>query len=163
MVRYRWGWLLVMVVALAAAGLTGCAGANKAVSKGALTDVWLDASDANTLRFRGLGVPPPVTSSLTQKMGLSRQAAQSDARTLAVAYLKGIAIKGDIHVGDLMLKDSNVQGIVDRTISGLVEERVQWLEDGGCLVVMSIDRKLVDRMIAQTQVYDVATTTRDAR
>jgi len=143
----------VMIVAVMSAGLAGC-GANKAVTNGEVASTWTDASDAKTLRFRGLGVPPATASSTTQRMGLARQAAQADARTQAVAYLKGMTIKGDIHVGDLMLKNSDVHGLVDRTISGLVEERVQWMNDGGCLAVMSIDRKLVDRMIAQTQAYD---------
>ena len=146
----------MMIVAVITAVLTGCTGANKAVSNGEVSTSWADSSDATTLRFRGLGVPPATASSTTQRMGLSRQAAQADARTLAVSYLKGMTIRGDIHVGDLMLKDSNVHGLVDRTISGLVEEKVQWLNDGGCLVVMSIDRKLVDRMIAQTQGFDAA-------
>ncbi len=145
--------LMIVVVASVAAVFTGCAG-NKAVSNGTVASTWTDASDATTLRFRGLGVPSATASSSTQKMGLAREAAQANARTQAVAYLKGIAVKGDVHVADLMLKRSDVHELVDRTISGLVEEQVKWLDDGGCLVVMSIDRKLVDRMIAQTQAFD---------
>ena len=147
---------MMLIAGLVAAGLTGCAGANKAVSRGQIANTWTDASDAQTLRFRGLGVPPATAGSTTQRMGLARQAAQTDARTQAVAYLKGIVVKGDIHVADLMLKSSNVHELVDRTIAGLVEEHVQWLDDGGCLVVMAIDRKLVDAMIAKTQAYDSA-------
>lgn len=157
--------LKIVAVVVVVTGLSGCGGANRAVTRGQVSTTWTDASDAQTLRFRGLGVPPAITVGTTQRMGLARQAAQTEARTQAVAYLKGMRIKGDIQVGDLMLKNSNVHGLVDRVVSGLVEERVQWLDDGGCLVIMAIDRKLVDQMIARTQAYDAplpGVTTADA-
>lgn len=157
--------LMIAAVVVVMGGLSGCGGSNKAVTRGQVSATWTDASDSQTLKFRGLGVPPATASSTTQRMGLARQAAQTEARTQAVAYLKGMRIKGDIQVGDLMLKNSNVHGLVDRVISGLVEERVEWLDDGGCLVIMAIDRKLVEQMIAKTQAYDAplpGVTTADA-
>jgi len=153
----------VMAVAVVAAVLSGCSGMNSGVSHGQVANTWNDASDSKTLRFRGLGTSPATATSTTQRMGLSRQAAQADARAQATAYLRGLRVKGDIEVKDAVLKNSNIQGLIDHVIAGLVEERTQWLDDGGCLVVMSIDRSQVDQMIARTQEYEAGLTTAGVR
>lgn len=147
---------MMVVAALIAAGLSGCATQNRSLSKGEIKDVWEKVSDKDTIRVRGIGVPPQGIASETQRRGLARNAALVNARYEALALLRGIKVTGGLKVGALMEKDSHIREIANQVIAGMEEVQVEFAKDDGAVVLMEIKRDKLDRMLADAGVADAS-------
>lgn len=147
---------MMVALALAAAGMTGCGGANRALTKGQVSDVWSAASDKETIRLRGIGVPPETAKSETQRRGQARNAALVNGRYEALALLRGIKVTGGLSVAQLMEKDSHVREIANQVIAGMEEVQTEWASDGGCVVLLEIKRSKLERMLADAGVADTS-------
>lgn len=146
----------MIVISMLVAGLSGCGGVNRSLSKGEVKDVWEKVSDKSTIRVRGIGVPPTGVASQTQRRGLSRNAALVNARYEALALLRGIKVTGGLNVGALMEKDSHVREIANAVISGMEEVQVEFAKDDGAVVLMEIERSKLERMLADAGVADAS-------
>lgn len=146
--------VMIVIVALSAASLTGCGGVNRSLSKGEVKDVWEKVSDKSTIRVRGIGVAPTGIASQTQRRGLSRNAALVNARYEALALLRGIKVTGGLSVGALMEKDSHIKEVANQVISGMEEVQVEFAKDDGAVVLMEIERSKLERMLADAGVAD---------
>lgn len=145
---------MIAALALVAVGLSGCGGVNRSLSKGEVSDVWSKVSDKDTIRVRGIGVPPQGTASLTQRRGLAREAALVNARYESLALLRGIKVTGGLSVGKLMEKDSHIKEIANQVIAGMEEVQVEWAKDDGAVVLLELKRDKLERMLADVGVAD---------
>ncbi len=146
--------LTMLVLMVAAAGMTGCGGVNRSLSKGEVKDVWEKVSDKETIRVRGIGVPPTGIASSTQRRGLARNAALVNARYEALALLRGIKVTGGLSIGKLMEKDSHVREIANQVIAGMEEVQVEWAKDDGAVVLLELERSKLERMLADVGASD---------
>ncbi len=147
---------MMVVVALVAAGLTGCGGVNRSLSKGEVKDVWEKVSDKTTIRVRGIGVAPTGIASQTQRRGLSRNAALVNARYEALALLRGVKVTGGLSVGSLMEKDSKIKEVANQVIAGMEEVQVEFAKDDGAVVLLELERSKLERMLADVGVADAS-------
>jgi hypothetical protein len=153
--------LMIAVMALAAAGLTGCGAANRSLKGGEVADVWTKVSDKETIRVRGIGVPPQGVGSLTQRRGLARDAALVNARYEALALLRGIKVTGGLSIGKLMEQDGHVKEIANALIAGMEEVQVEWAKDDGAVVLLELKRDKLDKMLADVGAADTSDAYRD--
>ena len=145
-----------VMIAVAAAVLTGCAGTNRSLSKGAVRDIWAQASDKEYIRVRGIGVPPETAKGETEKKGLAREAALVQARYELLALLRGVKITGGLNVAALMEKDGHIREIANAVILSAEEVQTEWATDGGCIVLVEIKRDKVEKMLAQASAADTS-------
>jgi len=152
---------MVVVLMLVAAGLSGCGGVNRSLSKGEVKDVWEKVSDKDTIRVRGIGVPPERVESSTQRRGLARQAALVNARYEALALLRGIKVTGGLSVGKLMEKDSHIKEVANQVIAGMEEVQVEWAKDDGAVVLLELERSKLNKMLSDVGAADSSEAYRD--
>jgi hypothetical protein len=126
------------------------------LSKGEVKSLWEQVSDKDTIRVRGIGVPPEGTKSLTQRRGLSRNAALVNARYEALALLRGVKLTGGLSVASLMEKDSRIREIANQVISGMEEVQVEWANDDGAVVLLELKRDKLEKMLAAAGVADTS-------
>lgn len=148
--------VMIVVMAVVSAGLTGCGAANRSLKSGEVADVWTKVSDKDTIRVRGIGVPTDGVTGLTQKRGLSRQAALVNARYEALALLRGIKVTGGLSVGKLMESDSHIKEIANQVIAGMEEVQVEWAKDDGCVVLLELKRDKLTKMLADVGAADAS-------
>jgi len=145
---------MIVLLALAAATMTGCGAANRSLKSGEVADVWTKVSDKDTIRVRGIGVPTDGITSFTQRRGLARQAALVNARYEALALLRGIKVTGGLSVGKLMEKDSHIREVANQVIAGMEEVQVEWAKDDGCVVLLELKREKLNKMLSDVGAAD---------
>jgi len=148
------GWWITLVII--AVSFSACSKTNRSLSKGDVKSLWEQVSDKDTIRVRGIGVPPEGTKSLTQRRGLARSAALVHARYEGLALLRGVKITGGLSVGSLMEKDSRIREIANQVISGMEEVQVEWANDDGCVVLLELKRDKLEKMLAAAGVADTS-------
>ena len=96
--------------------------------------------DEEYLWVRGFGAANPQHSSDSQRRILSREAAIAHAYQRATEVLYGANLESHVQVVDAMsfgsTIDSSAQGILRR----MELIKTEYLEDGGCTVIMRIER-----------------------
>jgi len=140
-------WILavaVMLIPLAACGRTGL---DSAVKKGALAPQFADTKlDKEFLWVRGIGAANPDFKSDTQKRALSREAAISNAYQRAGEFLKGAALQGKTQVENAVVTNQDLLTQINAVVQGGEIFSSEYLEDGGCTVIMRISRKDMEKV-----------------
>lgn len=138
--------LVGLVVALG-----GCGHQSQFLSKdGELTDTWSAVSDRKYIRTVGIGVAPDNVKDRTRRKGMARNSALINARAELIALVKTVRIKGSLEVSRLAEQRGVMRQLVDATIGGAEEERVEWDQSEGCVVVLRIERSRVRKMLQDT-------------
>jgi hypothetical protein len=147
------GWVVIFAVLWSS---SACSKVNRSLSKGEVKSLWEQVSDKDTIRVRGIGVPPEGTKSLTQRRGLSRNAALVNARYEALALLRGVKLTGGLSVASLMEKDSRIREIANQVIAGMEEVQVEWASDDGAVVLLELKRDKLEKMLVAAGVADAS-------
>ena len=147
-------WALAFVAAL---GFSGCDKDKNALSKGAIRDIWSQASDTQSIRTRGIGAVPQGTLGFTERRGLARNAALVAARYEMLQVIKGLRVTGGLTVGKLMQTHGEIKEVADRIVAGSEEEQVEWAKDDGCVVLLRLDRDKVEKIVNDTAAYESPT------
>ncbi len=133
------------------AALVGCGHESRYLTRdGELRDAWSAVSDRKFIRTVGIGVAPDRIKDRTRRKGMARNSALIGARTELIALLKGVRIKGSVDVSSLAQQRDQLRQLVDTVISGAEEERVEWDNTDGCVVVLRIERSRVRKMLQDT-------------
>lgn len=138
----------IMVLAMALG--SGCAHDQRALTKGQVRDVWSAQSDTEFVKVRGIGVAPQGTKGSTLKRGLARNAALVSARYELASLLKGVTLQGGLSVESLVEKDSRIREQMNQVISGAEEELTEFTADDGCVILVSISRAKIEKMLEDT-------------
>ena len=132
-----------VLACLAVCGLLGACSPHlkTAVKEGKIAPSFNDTLfDADYLWVRGFGAANPNHASDSQRRILSREAAIAHAYQRATEVLYGANLEAHVQIVDAVSVgstiDSSAQGIIQRM--ELVE--TQYLEDGGCTVIMRLPR-----------------------
>lgn len=125
-------------------------------SEGELVDGWSAVSDTKYIRTIGIGVAPDNVKDRTRRKGMSRNSALVGARTELIGMVHGLRIKGSLEISRLVEQKDRIRQIVDATVAGAEEERVQWDRTDGCVVVLRIERRRVQRMVEDTARHEAA-------
>lgn len=147
---------ITAVMLLAVLVLSACGGHERALSKGSIRDTWENQSDKTYLRVRGVGVAPDSAKGETKRRGLARNAALVSARYELLAIVKGIAVGGGLTIGQLAQTNGVIKETADRIMAGAEEEQVEFTTDGGCVVLMRLERSKVEAILSQTEQYEAA-------
>lgn len=132
--------------------LSGCAHDQRALTQGAVKDVWQAQSDKEFVRVRGIGVAPQGTKGSTLKRGLARNAALVSARYELASLLKGVTLQGGLSVESLVEKDSRIKEKMNQIVSGAEEELTEFTADDGCVILVSIARAKIEKMLEDTAI-----------
>lgn len=141
----------VIVIVVVIGGLCGCGHRSQYLTRdGELTDSWSAVSDRTYIRTVGIGVAPDSVKDRTRRKGMARNSALINARTELIAMIKTVRIKGSLEVSRLAEQRGIMRLLVDSTIGGAEEERVEWDNSEGCIVVLRIARSRVRKMLQDT-------------
>lgn len=143
-----------MLMALAVVLFAGCAGTTRSMSKGQVKDVWKEASDKNYIRTRGMGAAPEGVSDLTQRRGMSRNAALVAARYEMLQVIKGLRVTGGLTVEKLIQTDGRIAEVADKIVAGSEEVQTEWGKGDGCVVLIQLDRDEVVAIVRRTMRAD---------
>lgn len=138
------------IAMLCVALLSGCSHNQRALTKGQVSDVWSAQSSKEFVKVRGIGVAPQGTKGSTLKRGLARNAALVSARYELASLLKGVRLQGGLSVASLVEKDSKIKETMDQIISGAEEELTEFTADDGCVILVSISRAKIEKMLEDT-------------
>lgn len=132
-----------LLVCLAVCGLLGACSSHlkTAVKEGKIAPSFNDTLfDADYLWVRGFGAANPNHTSDSQRRILSREAAIAHAYQRATEVLYGANLDSHVQIVDAVSVgstiDSSAQGLIQRM--ELIE--TEYLEDGGCAVIMRLPR-----------------------
>lgn len=135
---------LVLWVCFVLLGACGPA-VKTAVKDGKIASAFNDTLvDDNYLWVRGFGAPNPNHTSDSQRRILSREAAIAHAYQRATEVVYGANLDAHVQVVDAV----SVGSTVDTSASGLLRRMelvsTEYLDDGGCAVIMRISRTYLD-------------------
>ena len=135
---------LVLWVCFVLLGACGPA-VKTAVKDGKIAPAFNDTLvDDNYLWVRGFGAPNPNHTSDSQRRILSREAAIAHAYQRATEVVYGANLDAHVQVVDAV----SVGSTVDTSASGLLRRMelvsTEYLDDGGCAVIMRISRTYLD-------------------
>ncbi len=147
---------MTAVMLLAVLALSGCGGNERALSKGSIRDTWESQSDKTFIRVRGIGVAPDWATGDTKRKGLAHNAALVSARYELLAVVKGLKIGGGLTIGQLSQTDGVIKETADRIMAGAEEETAEFTVDGGCVVLMRLERSKVESILSSTEQYEAA-------
>lgn len=137
--------------------LVGCGHQSPFLTRdGELADAWSAISDKKFVRTVGIGVAPDGIKDRTRRRGLARQSALVAARMELIALLRGVRIKGSIDISRLAEQKDLIRQLVDTTIAGAEEERIEFDASDACVAVLRIERSRVRRMLQATAGADAA-------
>lgn len=134
----KWAVILICMSALCA-----CTHALKpAVKEGKIAPSFNDTLlTSDYLWVRGLGAANPAHTSDSQRRIMSREAAIAHAYQRATEVLYGTQLDSHIQVVDAI----SVGSTIDSSSSGIIQQMelvsTDYLEDGGCTVVMRLSRE----------------------
>lgn len=130
------------LAALAACALCACAGGLKtAVKDGAIAPAFNDTLvDKNYLWVRGFGAANPRHTTDSQRRIMSREAAVAHAYQRAIEVLYGTDLEANVEVVDAVAYGSTISSNAQGVINGMELVSTEYLQDGGCAVIMRLDR-----------------------
>jgi hypothetical protein len=118
--------------------------------------MWSQVSDKDFIRVRGIGVAPDKATGDTKRKGLARNAALVSARYELLEIIKGIKVTGGLTIGQLAQTDGVIKETADRIMAGAEEESTEFTTDGGCVVLMRLERSKVESILSKTGEYEAA-------
>lgn len=131
------------VLFLAVCGLCACTHSLKsAVKNGSIAPTFNDTLlTSDYLWIRGLGAANPAHTSDSQRRIMSREAAIAHAYQRATEVLYGAQLDSHVQVVDAV----SVGSTIDSSASGVIQQMelvsTEYLEDGGCTVIMRLSRQ----------------------
>jgi len=134
--------LLVAILALGA-----CSHSLKsAVKEGALAPAFNDTLlTGDYLWVRGFGAANPNHTSDSQRRIMSREAAIAHAYQRASEVLHGAQVEANVQVVDAVSYDSSIDSSTQGTIQNMELVSTEYLEDGGCSVIMRLNRSYLKK------------------
>ena len=133
----------ILTATLAVCCLAACTPALKsAVKDGAIAPSFNDTLlTGDYLWVRGLGAANPAHTTDSQRRIMSREAAIAHAYQRATEVLYGSRLESHVQVVDALSTGSTI----DSSSSGLISQMelfsTQYLDDGGCTVIMRLSRE----------------------
>ena len=123
--------------------LTACGGHLKtAVKDGKIAPSFNDTLvDGDYLWVRGFGAANPNHTSDSQRRILSREAAIANAYQRATEVLYGANLESNIEIVDAVSQESTLHTSANGLLNHMELVSTEYLEDGGCSVIMRISRK----------------------
>lgn len=133
----------LLMLCTAALCLCACSGTMKsAVKDGAIAPAFNDTLlDSQYLWVRGFGAANPAHTSDSQRRIMSREAAIAHAYQRAAEVLYGANLEANVQVVDAVSTGSTIDTSANGIISQMELVSTEYLEDGGCSVIMRLDRK----------------------
>ena len=130
---------LLAVLALASA----CSGHLKsAVKNGVIAPSFNDTlNDGEYLWVRGFGAANPAHTSDSQRRILSREAAIAHAYQRATEVLYGANLESQVEIVDAVSQGTTIHTSASGILSQMELVSTEYLEDGGCSVIMRISRE----------------------
>ena len=137
--------LLVLLVALSCT--VACGGHLKsAVKNGQIAPRFNDTLlDGDYLWVRGFGAANPQHTSDSQRRILSREAAIANAYQRATEVLYGANLESNIEIVDAVSQGSTLHTAANGILSRMELVSTEYLDDGGCSVIMRISRKQLEQ------------------
>lgn len=130
--------LLVGLVCLCACTHT----LKSAVKNGALAPAFNDTLLTDDyLWVRGMGAANPAHTTDSQRRIMSREAAIAHAYQRATEVLYGAQLESHVQVVDALSVGSRIDSSANGVISQMELVSTEYLEDGGCTVIMRLARK----------------------
>lgn len=132
----------ILTLCLGALLLSACSSTMKsAVKNGVIAPSFNDTLlDSNYLWIRGFGAANPAHQSDSQRRIMSREAAIAHAYQRATEVLYGANLEANVEVVDAISSGSTIHS----TATGLIQQMelvsTEYLDDGGCAVIMRLDR-----------------------
>ncbi len=112
-----------------------------AVKNGAIAPTFNDTLlTSDYLWIRGFGAPNPSHTSDSQRRIMSREAAIAHAYQRATEVLYGANLESHVQVVDAISSGSTVDTTAQGVISQMELVSTEYMEDGGCAVIMRLDR-----------------------
>lgn len=142
-----------LCTALLAGLLCACAGGLKtAVKNGAIAPTFNDTlTDSKYLWVRGFGAANPAHKTDSQRRIMSREAAVAHAYQRAIEVLYGANVDANVEVVDAVSYGSSISSNAQGIINGMELISTEYLEDGGCAVIMRLDRAKLKEAGLDTQ------------
>lgn len=133
--------IIILLVALACAA--ACSGHLKsAVKNGVIAPKFNDTlNDGEYLWVRGFGAANPKHTSDSQRRILSREAAIAHAYQRATEVLYGTSLQSNVQIVDAVSEGSTIHTSASGLLNNMELVSTEYLEDGGCSVIMRISRK----------------------
>lgn len=132
----------IILLAVCALTLAACASTLKtAVKDGAIAPKFNDTLvDSNYLWVRGFGAANPKHTTDSQRRIMSREAAIAHAYQRAIEVLYGANLEANVEVVDAVSSGSTISSNANGVINGMELISTEYLDDGGCAVIMRLDR-----------------------
>ena len=105
--------------------------------------------DKEYLWVRGFGAANPNHTSDSQRRILSREAAIANAYQRATEVLYGANLQSDIEIVDAVSQGSSVHTSAQGMLNHMELVSTEYLEDGGCSVIMRVSRSYLSQTNAQ--------------
>jgi len=123
--------------------MTACSSHLKsAVKDGKIAPTFTDTLvDSEYLWVRGFGAANPKHTSDSQRRILSREAAIAQAYQRATEVLYGANLESHIEIVDAQSEGSAIQTSANGLLNNMELISTEYLEDGGCSVIMRISRE----------------------
>lgn len=123
--------------------LGACGGTMKtAVKNGVIAPQFNDTiADGEYLWVRGFGAANPAHKSDSQRRILSREAAIAHAYQRATEVIYGANLESHVQIVDAVSEGSTVQTTASGVLNDMELVSTEYLEDGGCTVIMRISRE----------------------
>ena len=133
----------LFLLCAAACCLCACtAGLKSAVKEGAIAPAFNDTLlDSNYLWVRGFGAANPAHTSDSQRRIMSREAAIAHAYQRAAEVLYGADLEANVQVVDAVSSGSTIDTSAQGVIRQMELVSTEYMDDGGCAVIMRLDRK----------------------
>jgi len=121
--------------------LVACGGLNSAVKDGAIAPAFNDTLlDDQYLWVRGFGAANPNHKTDSQKRILSREAAIAHAYQRATEVIYGANLESNIQIVDAISEGSTIHTSSSGVLNHMELVSTEYLEDGGCTVIMRISK-----------------------
>lgn len=132
----------IILLTVCALALAACTPALKtAVKDGAIAPKFNDTLvDADYLWVRGFGAANPKHTTDSQRRIMSREAAIAHAYQRAIEVLYGANLEANVEVVDAVSSGSTISSSANGVINGMELISTEYLDDGGCAVIMRLDR-----------------------
>lgn len=143
--------LTVLLVALFCLG--ACSGHMKsAVKDGAVAPSFNDTLvDDDYLWVRGFGAANPKHQTDSQRRILSREAAIAHAYQRATEVIYGANLESNVQIVDAVSEGSSIHTSASGILNDMELVSTEYLDDGGCTVIMRISREKLGPAAANLQ------------
>lgn len=137
----------IVTAVLAACCLCACTHSLKsAVKDGAIAPAFNDTLlTGDYLWVRGLGAANPAHPADSQRRIMSREAAIAHAYQRATEVLYGAQLESHVQIVDAVSVGSQIDSSTSGVIGQMELVSTEYLEDGGCTVVMRLARERLKR------------------